>query len=489
MVAESEKILIVDEQHTRATALKTVLEFIGQKCVIVAADALQQTLSDNAAKRFSILVIGALPEGNYSDVIKSVPFLPVLVVGDTLKHLLEVPNVIALMSYPFHYGELTIQLSDCQEYKRLIPTNRGKGMQSHFQGFVGNSDAMRQVRFLIEQVACSAANVLILGESGTGKEVVANNIHLLSERKDAPFVPVNCGAIPADLLESELFGHEKGAFTGAISARKGRFELAQGGTLFLDEIGDMPLLMQVKLLRVLQERSFERVGGTKPIKCDVRVIAATHRNLETMIEAGTFREDLFYRLNVFPIETPALRERPEDLPLLIGELIKRVEAECGQDVKFSERALESLKASPWSGNVRELSNLVERMIIMYPGQVVDITELPKKYQAFEVEAYVPEYPEELQERDAIYEMFSEGDSQEDFQDAYEEDVASGGGMWGMLPPEGINLKEYMAEIEISLITQALEYSDYVVARAAEILAVRRTTLVEKMKKYGLGKED
>lgn len=486
---EAEKVLIVDEQQPRATALKTVLEFIGQRCEIVAGDSLQKELSDNAAKRFSILVIGALPEGNYEQVIKSVPFLPVLVVGDTLKHLIEIPNVIALLSYPFHYGELTIQLSDCQEYKRLIPTNRGKGSGHHFQGFVGNSEAMRQVRFLIEQVSKSTANVLVLGESGTGKEVVANNIHLLSERKNLPFVPVNCGAIPADLLESELFGHEKGAFTGAISSRKGRFELAQGGTLFLDEIGDMPLLMQVKLLRVLQERSFERVGGTKPIKCDVRVIAATHRNLEDMIQAGTFREDLFYRLNVFPIETPSLRERPDDLPLLINELVKRVEAECGQDVKFSERAIESLQASPWSGNVRELSNLVERMVIMYPGQVVDITELPAKYQTFDVEAFVPEYPEELQERDAIYEMFTDNDSEEDFQDAYADDANSGGGMWGMLPPEGINLKEYMAEIEISLITQALEYADYVVARAAEILGVRRTTLVEKMKKYGLGKDE
>lgn len=487
-MVEAEKILIVDEQQSRAIALKTVLDFIGQRSEVVSSDRLQAELADNAAKRFSILVVGALTDGQYEQLIKSVPFLPVLVVGDTLKHLLVIPNVIALLSYPFHYGELTIQLSDCQEYKRLIPTNRAKGIASHFQGFVGNSEAMRQVRFLIEQVAKSAANVLILGESGTGKEVVANNIHLLSERKNSPFVPVNCGAIPADLLESELFGHEKGAFTGAISSRKGRFELAQGGTLFLDEIGDMPLLMQVKLLRVLQERSFERVGGTKPIKCDVRVIAATHRDLEEMIAAGTFREDLFYRLNVFPIETPSLRDRPDDLPLLIHELVKRVEADCGQDVTFSERALESLQGSPWSGNVRELANLVERMVIMYPGQVVDITELPKKYQAFDVEAFVPDYPEELQERDAIYEMFSDNEVEEDYEDAHSEDM-SGGGMWGMLPPEGINLKEYMADIEISLITQALEYSDYVVARAADILSVRRTTLVEKMKKYGLGKED
>ena len=486
-----EKIIVIDDNENRRLALKTVLEFISQPCELVDSSNMNQVLAKDVADHYSILVIGSLPDGNYEQVIKSVPAMPVLVVGDTLKHLLEIPNVIALMSYPFHYGELTIQISDCQEYKRLIPTNRKSGKHSQFQGFVGHSNAMNNVRFLIEQVAGSAANVLVLGESGTGKEVVASNIHGLSERSSMPFVPVNCGAIPGELLESELFGHEKGAFTGAISARKGRFELAQGGTLFLDEIGDMPLLMQVKLLRVLQERSFERVGGTKPIKCDVRVIAATHRNLEEMIESGQFREDLFYRLNVFPIETPALRERPEDLPLLINELAKRVEAECKQTVQFSDRAIESLKASHWSGNVRELANLVERMIIMYPGQVVDITELPKKYQTFDVEAFVPDYPEELMERDAIYSMFSDDPTDEDAfasEDDHEQDT-SNGVMWGFLPPEGIQLKEYMAEIEVNLITQALEYHDYVVARAAEVLGVRRTTLVEKMKKYGLNRDE
>ena len=199
-----------------------------------------------------------------------------------------------------------------------------------------------------------------------------------------------------------------------------------------------------------------------------------------------------HRLNVFPIETPALRERPEDLPLLINELAKRVEAECKQTVQFSDRAIESLKASHWSGNVRELANLVERMIIMFPGQVVDITELPKKYQTFDVEAFVPDYPEELMERDAIYSMFSDDEDDDGAafanEDDHEQDT-SNGVMWGFLPPEGIQLKEYMAEIEINLITQALEYHDYVVARAAEVLGVRRTTLVEKMKKYGLNRDE
>ncbi|MDW3082000.1 sigma-54 dependent transcriptional regulator, partial [Vibrio sp. 1403] len=197
-----------------------------------------------------------------------------------------------------------------------------------------------------------------------------------SSYRNGAFVPINCGAIPPELLESELFGHEKGAFTGALTARKGRFELADGGTIFLDEIGDMPMSMQVKLLRVLQERCFERVGGNSTIKVNVRVVAATHRNLESMIEEGTFREDLFYRLNVFPIEMPALKERKQDIPLLLQELMTRLEAEGGQPICFTPRAINSLMEHHWPGNVRELANLVERMIILYPNSLVDVNHLP-----------------------------------------------------------------------------------------------------------------
>ena len=209
--------------------------------------------------------------------------------------------------------------------------------------------------------------------------MVARNIHYRSSRAEGPFVAVNCGAIPSDLLESELFGHEKGAFTGAVSSRKGRFEMAQGGTLFLDEIGDMPLMMQVKLLRVLQERIFERVGGTQPIQADVRIIAATHRDLETQIADQRFREDLYYRLNVFPIEMPPLRERQEDLPLLIDDLLRRMAEERGPRLDFTEAALDFLKTYRWPGNVRELANLLERLSILYPDCRVDLTHLPKNY--------------------------------------------------------------------------------------------------------------
>ena len=233
---------------------------------------------------------------------------------------------------------------------------------------------------LIRQVAEHDSTVLILGESGTGKEVAARAIHDLSPRRQRPFVAVNCGAIPAELLESELFGHEKGAFTGAVSARKGRFEIAEGGTLFLDEIGDMSPTMQVKLLRVLQERVFERVGNHVPMRCNVRIIAATHRNLEESIARGTFREDLFHRLNVFPIEMPALRSRLEDLPLLVRDFAAHNVAEGRSEVQLSPRALAALALCPWPGNVRELANLIERLSIVTAGRIAEIGDLPAKYR-------------------------------------------------------------------------------------------------------------
>src|SRR5690554_458179 len=324
----------------------------------------------------------------------------------------------------------------------------------------------------MQQVADTEANVLILGESGTGKEVVARNLHYSSSRKDGPFVPINCGAIPAELLESELFGHEKGAFTGAISARAGRFELAKGGTLFLDEVGDMPLTMQVKLLRVLQERIFERIGGNKSITADVRIVAATHKNIEEMIELGDFREDLFYRLNVFPIEMPPLRERTEDIPLLINELVSRMENEKRGSVRFNEAAIMSLCQHSWPGNVRELANLVERMAIMYPHGVIGISELPRKFRYIDEENGIQELREEVSERAALL--------------AAVEDVPAPNPT-AQLPSTGLDLREYLAELEQDLIQQALTEEDGVVARAAERLNIRRTTLVEKMRKYGMSR--
>ncbi len=317
---------------------------------------------------------------------------------------------------------------------------------------------------MIDQVADTSASVLITGDSGTGKEVIARNIHAQSSRSKKPFVPINCGAIPPDLLESELFGHEKGAFTGAISSRQGRFELAEGGVIFLDEIGDMPLPMQVKLLRVLQERCYEKVGGNKSIHTDVRVIAATHQCLEEMINDGRFREDLFYRLNVFPIEVSGLRERQEDIPLLIDEMIARIERENRGSVRLSKKAVAMLQHYQWPGNVRELANLIERLAILYPHGVVDSRDLPEKFQS-------KEYQEKLNNNE------------------YDTIVTSVRPTLDSLPLDGIDLKQYVSNIEISLIEQALSETDNVVARAATILKLRRTTLVEKMRKYDIARID
>ncbi|TQF69928.1 sigma-54 dependent transcriptional regulator [Pseudoalteromonas luteoviolacea] len=478
-------ILIIDNNNNRASGLAAALTFCGQAAKVLA----ESEFTPESVKKYQecTIVLGALNGLDHEQHIKKLPAQPFILVGETLRPLMSLANVIGLISEPFSHDVTMQLLHDCQQYLSLLPGQCSQNRDAKsFDGLVGDTEAVKEVRFLISQVAKTDANVLILGESGTGKEVVARNVHLLSNRSTGPFVPVNCGAIPGELLESELFGHEKGAFTGAISARKGRFELAQNGTLFLDEIGDMPLQMQVKLLRVLQERSYERVGGTKAIQANVRVIAATHRNLEDMIETGKFREDLFYRLNVFPIENPSLSQRVDDIPLLLKELLRRVTEQGNKGVKFTDRAIESLKSHAWPGNIRELANLVERMAIMFPDKLVDVTDLPNKYRYIEVEAFEPEYPEELREKDAFNELFSEGFS--DFEEEDELDSVTEQPLLGLLPDEGIELKDYLAELEISLITQALERYDYVVARAAEILGVRRTTLVEKMKKYNLNRD-
>jgi sigma-54 dependent transcriptional regulator, flagellar regulatory protein len=364
------------------------------------------------------------------------------------------------------------------------------------RGPTGESPAIRQILGLIGQVAAHDSSVLILGESGTGKEVVARAIHNASPRRNRPFIAVNCGAIPADLLESELFGHEKGAFTGAVATRKGRFELADGGTLFLDEIGDMSLPMQVKLLRVLQERVFERVGSALQYRCNVRIVAATHRNLEESITRGAFREDLFYRLNVFPIDMPALRTRIEDLPTLIRDFSDMNVAAGRSPVQFSAPALQCLTSYGWPGNVRELGNLIERLSILCAGRLVTAGDLPPRYrprdwtpsEADSVPAMLPppvvEYVAEPVRRPLVDadEALSEREAL-----MLREEPAAAGGI--KLPPGGIDLRAHVAAIEESLIRQALDRSNGIVAQAARLLGLRRTTLVEKLRKFEIGDID
>jgi sigma-54 dependent transcriptional regulator, flagellar regulatory protein len=318
----------------------------------------------------------------------------------------------------------------------------------------GDSVLMRDVRDLVLRVAPSDASVLIIGETGTGKELVALGIHNCSSRSDGPFVPVNCGAIPAELLESELFGHEKGAFTGAIASRKGRFELAKGGTLFLDEIGDMPLDMQVKLLRVLQEKTFERVGSASSLKSDVRIIAATHQNLDELVASNRFRQDLYYRLDVFPIEMPPLRDRANDIPLLIRKML--LPFDPSEKFSVTDKAMAALQSYEWPGNVRELINLVERLSILLPGQKVDHRHLPNKYRGEEAEYPVP----------------------------IESTMVNG----QLIPDRGLNLREYLTSIEIQLILEALDRTNGVVTKAAALLQLQRTTLVEKMRKLDIQRD-
>lgn len=345
--------------------------------------------------------------------------------------------------------------------------NRGMAEQNNEVEcpLLGESKVMRDLRNMIARVAVTDSTVLILGESGTGKELVARSLHAWSSRGEQPYVAINCGAIPGELMESELFGHERGAFTGATTSRKGRFELAGKGTLFLDEIAEMSAALQVKLLRVLQERSFERVGSSSAIRAEARIVAATHRDLEKHVEQGSFREDLFYRLNVFPIRVPPLRERGEDILLLAEQTLKRLDQAGMGTVRLDSAAHRALLEYHWPGNVRELQNLIERLVILHAGGSVGLDDLPGKLRAAVPSLPVPAPAEP---EDGLGELMRL--------------VADPG---PALPPEGIDLKSYLEGIERSLIEQALAAHDYVIAHAASRLGLRRTTLVEKIRKLGI----
>lgn len=477
---ENTQILLIDDDETSSQNLRTVLAFLGESTLTSNTLAWEDAVQESGLKssQFSAAIVANCGAVGLVSLLQELRAweggLPFILVG---AH--DLPQEID----PHLLSGITSQLPSELSYQPLLDAlHKAKLFHEHFnrlrdfdgvrdfnmfRSLVGESDALQKVRYMMGQVANKEVSVLITGESGTGKEVVARNLHLNSDRSDKPFIPINCGAIPRELLESELFGHEKGAFTGAIASRPGRFELADGGTLFLDEIGDMPLSMQVKLLRVLQEQSFERVGGVNTLQADVRILAATHKNLEEMILSGEFRQDLYYRINVFPIEMPSLRARPEDIPLLLNELITIMESENRGSVRFNSSAIQALCRYEWPGNVRELANLVERMAILYPHGIVGIEDLPEKFReyvdvaeslSFSSVSVVP-----LQKKAT---SLSEGD---------------------LLPLSGIDLKEYLSNLEKDLIEKALSDSCGVVARAADRLQLGRTTLVEKMRKYNLQK--
>ncbi len=477
-MSKNNKVLVFCEDESRRRDTTTILEFIGEEHVVAGDEAVAHLKDSEALEEASVAILDG-EDDSVGDRIASIcdatRGLPILMLGDPdLSGLPEEQSgrVISRLEWPLSYNKFVDSLYRAQIFRDQFARHQERGQQRGLQLFrslVGTSRNVQSVRQLMEQVADKDVSVLITGESGTGKEVVARNLHYHSTRRDKPFVPVNCGAIPAELLESELFGHEKGAFTGAITARVGRFEMAEGGTLFLDEIGDMPLNMQVKILRVLQERTFEKVGSNRTQSADVRVIAATHKHLEDMIESGDFREDLYYRLNVFPIEMPALRERVEDIPLLINELISRMEKEKRGSLRLNSAAIMSLCHHDWPGNVRELANLVERLAIMHPYGVIGVQELPKKFR------YVDDYDENRPVEDSGMPVGIPG--------------LVGLDAPALLPVNGIDLKDYLSNLEKQLIQQALDESGGVVARAAEKLRIRRTTLVEKVRKYGLREEE
>jgi transcriptional regulator with GAF, ATPase, and Fis domain len=317
-----------------------------------------------------------------------------------------------------------------------------------FEKIIGNSPAIQPVFSRMEKILHTDSTVLILGESGTGKELVARAIHFNGSRKEKPFIPINCGAIPSELLESELFGHVRGSFTGAVADKPGKFEVANQGTIFLDEIGTMPLHLQMKLLRVLQEQEIERVGSTRRTKLDVRVISATNSDLEQRVRRGEFREDLYYRLNVIPIHLPPLRERREDIPLLARHFMRKICSDMRRPVlELTQGALKALENYEWPGNVREMENVIERTIALTDSDIIDRQDLP------------PQIGGVSQANDQLPAL--------------------------VIPDEGLDLTETIAQIELALIRQAMEKSHHVKARAADLLNINRTTLVEKIKRYGM----
>ncbi len=337
-------------------------------------------------------------------------------------------------------------------------------LESDKFSIIGESLPIREVFDVVERAAGSQSTVMIYGESGTGKELIARALHINSPRASKPFIAVNCGAIPHELLESELFGYEKGSFTGAINTRIGRLELANQGTIFLDEIGDMPTSLQVKLLRVLAEREIDRLGSTKPTPIDIRVITATHRNLEESMRAGKFREDLFYRLNIIPINLPPLRERKADIPLLVNHFLKQLNG-TAESKTISEEAMHFLVNYSWPGNIRELANFVERMLVLSIGSTITPRDLPEKILGdTPKEKWQPLNKEE------------EGNPAQMLQQSLKQSFHVG------IPEGGINLKKTVEEFEKELLLEALEKTGWVKNKAANLLGLNRTTLVEKLKK-------
>lgn len=475
------RALVVDDESSLRTALFRILDRQGFQVVTANAKREAESLITSETPYDLALIDLRLPDGDGLELMTKLrnthPACQVIILTGhgTIENAVKATQMGAFhfITKPFNMEELVSIVDKAISHKTLQTENQhlrtALSRRYRFENIVGTSNEIRHVLSMVERVADSDSTVLVSGESGTGKELIAKAVHYNSPRANKPFVPVNCGAIPAELLESELFGHVKGAFTGAIATRQGRFDLANGGTLFLDEIGELPLSLQVKLLRVLQERRFEPVGSMKTHEADVRIIAATNVDLAKAVQKGLFREDLFYRLNVIPVRLPSLKERKSDIPLLLHHFLQmsndrvaeRAGARAGnakprQLAGFSPDAMNSLVNHPWPGNIRELENLVERMAVLKGDGLIEMSDLPEHYQM----------PTGRTEAAAPY----DGDFSIDALD---------------LPESGLDFNSAVDAYENALILQALEKTGWNRNQAAALLKLNRTTLVEKIKKKGL----
>ncbi len=454
----SEKILLIDDSPDILTPLAEYLKNEGYD--VEASDDGERGISMIERKFYDLILTDLMmPNVDGMEVLKYVTkhsreSICIILTGyGTIKNAVEAVKLGAFdyLTKPVKMDDILITLKRAIEFRDLKRENLNLRNQLKkkykFENIIGDSEKMRQIFETIEKVADTDSTILILGESGTGKELIAKAIHYNSYRLEGPFVPVNCAAIPSELLESELFGHEKGAFTNAIRTRIGRFELANRGTIFLDEIGDMSPNLQGKLLRVLQERQFERVGGVKTVKTDIRVIAATHQDLRVTVQQGNFRQDLYYRLNVIPIQVPPLRERKSDIPLLIHHFLDYFNRSKKRRIQgIDDEALSRLLEYHWPGNVRELENIIERIVILTSNERISVQDLPEKIQSFPQD----EQPVQFE-----------------------------------IPEEGISLDDAINEFEKRLILQALNKTGWIKNKAAQLLNLNRTTLLEKIKRQNL----
>jgi DNA-binding NtrC family response regulator len=453
------RILLVDDEPGSRESLSHLLEHEGYR-VDTASDG-EKAIRLFSKNKYDVIITDLfLPGASGIDILKHVKEYPlpcsvILITGNATAETAVEAMKEGAFDYiikPVNFEKLKVLVEKAAEKTRLVAENiylrqqlRGK---YKFDNIIGNSPAIQPVFSRMEKILHTDSTVLILGESGTGKELVARAIHFNGSRKEKPFIAINCGAIPAELLESELFGHVRGSFTGAVADKPGKFELANHGTIFLDEIGTMPLHLQMKLLRVLQEQEVERVGSIRQTKLDVRVISATNSDLDERVRRGQFREDLFYRLNVIPIHLPPLRERHEDIALLARHFLRKICADMRHPIcELTPDALIAMESYKWPGNVREMENVIERVVALTDGNVIDRQDLP------------PQIAGTLNENGLLPVLH--------------------------IPEEGLDLTETMAHLERHLIQQAMERSHSIKARAASLLNINRTTLVEKIKRYGM----